>query len=146
MREPRGTKIEVDGKDVVGDIHAVLEKLDAFTKRVRRGEWKGHTGKPIKNVINIGISGSYLGPEMAYDALCDLTDPSMRFRFVANVDGAAFDDATHNLDAAETLFILSLKTFTTLETMTNAGRAKSIEWCFFESTRSAGRLQVITSD
>ena len=104
LRAPRGTKIEVDGKDVVGDVHAVLDKMAAFSKRVRSGEWKGHTGKPIKNVINIGIGGSYLGPEMAYGALRDFTDPSMRFRFVANVDGAAFVDATHDLDAAETLF------------------------------------------
>ena len=124
LRAPRGTKIEVDGKDVVGDIHAVLDKMAGFSKRVRSGEWKGHTGKPIKNVINIGIGGSCLGPEMAYDALRDFTDPSMRFRFVANVDGAAFVDATHDLDAAETLFIVSSKTFTTLETMTNAATAR----------------------
>jgi glucose-6-phosphate isomerase len=88
LRAPRGAKIEVDGKDVVADVHAVLDKMAAFSNRVRSGEWKGHTGKPIKNVINIGIGGSYLGPEMAYDALRDFTDPSMKFRFVANVDGA----------------------------------------------------------
>ena len=125
LRAPRGTKIEVDGKDVVGDVHAVLDKMAAFTKRVRSGEWTGHTGRRIRNVINIGIGGSYLGPEMAYDALRDFTDPGMRFRFVANVDGAAFVDATHDLDAAETLFILSSKTFTTLETMTNAAAART---------------------
>ncbi|MFZ0795101.1 MAG: glucose-6-phosphate isomerase [Candidatus Korobacteraceae bacterium] len=124
LRAPRGAKIEVDGKDVVADVHAVLDKMAAFSNRVRSGEWKGHTGKPIKNVINIGIGGSYLGPEMAYDALRNFTDPSMRFRFVANVDGAAFTDATHDLDPAETLFILSSKTFTTLETMTNAATAR----------------------
>ena len=124
LRAPRGTKIEVDGLDVVPEVHAVLDKMAAFSNRVRRGEWKGHTGKPIRNVINIGIGGSYLGPEMAYDALRDLADPGMKFRFVANVDGAAFVDATHDLDPAETLFILSSKTFTTLETMTNAATAR----------------------
>jgi glucose-6-phosphate isomerase len=126
LRAPRGTKIEVDGVDVVPDVHAVLDKMTAFSKRVRSGEWQGHTGKPIRNVINIGIGGSYLGPEMAYDALRDLADPGMKFRFVANVDGAAFVDATRGLDPAETLFILSSKTFTTLETMTNAATAR--EW------------------
>src|SRR5690348_7397933 len=124
LRAPRGTKIEVDGKDVVADVHAVLDKMAAFSNRVRSGEWKGHTGKRIKNVINIGIGGSYLGPEMAYDALRDFSDRSMTFRFVANVDGAAFTDATHDLNADETLFILSSKTFTTLETMTNAATAR----------------------
>src|SRR5271156_1168662 len=124
LRAPRGTKIEVDGKDVVADVHAVLDKMAAFSKRIRSGEWKGHTGKPIRNVINIGIGGSYLGPEMAYESLRDFTDPSMKFRFVANVDGAAFTDATHDLAADETLFILSSKTFTTLETMTNAATAR----------------------
>jgi glucose-6-phosphate isomerase len=124
LRAPRGTKIEVDGIDVVPEVHAVLDKMTAFSKRVRSGDWKGHAGKPIKNVINIGIGGSYLGPEMAYDALRDLADPGMKFRFVANVDGAAFADATRGLDPAETLFILSSKTFTTLETMTNAATAR----------------------
>jgi glucose-6-phosphate isomerase len=124
LRAPRGTKIEVDGKDVVADVHAVLDKMAAFSERVRSGEWKGHTGKRIQNVINIGIGGSYLGPEMAYIALRDFSDPKMTFRFVANVDGAAFTDATHDLDPAETLFILSSKTFTTLETMTNAATAR----------------------
>ena len=124
LRAPRGTKIDVDGKDVVADVHAVLDKMAAFSNRVRSGEWKGFTGKRIKNVINIGIGGSYLGPEMAYIALRDFTDPTMTFRFVANVDGAAFTDATHDLNADETLFILSSKTFTTLETMTNAATAR----------------------
>jgi glucose-6-phosphate isomerase len=124
LRAPRGTRIEVDGKDVVADVHEVLDKMAAFSNRVRSGEWKGHTGKAIKNVINIGIGGSYLGPEMAYIALRDFSDPKMTFRFVANVDGAAFVDATHDLDASETLFILSSKTFTTLETMTNAATAR----------------------
>jgi glucose-6-phosphate isomerase len=124
LRAPRGTQIKVDGVDVVPEVHAVLDKMAAFSKRVRSGEWKGHTGKAIKNVINVGIGGSYLGPEMAYDALRTFSDRSVRFRFVANVDGAAFAEATHDLDPAETLFILSSKTFTTLETMTNAATAR----------------------
>ncbi len=124
LRAPRGTQIKVDGVDVVPEVHAVLDKMAAFSDRVRRGEWKGHTGKSIKNVINVGIGGSYLGPEMAYDALRAFTDRAMKFRFVANVDGAAFAEATHDLDPAETLFILSSKTFTTLETMTNAATAR----------------------
>jgi glucose-6-phosphate isomerase len=124
LRAPKGTQIKVDGVDVVPEVHAVLEKMAAFSNRVRSGEWKGHTGKAIKNVINVGIGGSYLGPEMAYDALREFTDRAMKFRFVANVDGAAFAEATHDLDPAETLFILSSKTFTTLETMTNAATAR----------------------
>ncbi len=124
LRAPRNETIEVDGVNVVPEVHAVLDKMTAFSNRVRSGEWKGHTGKAIRNVINIGIGGSYLGPEMAYDALRDSADPAMKFRFVANVDGAAFVDATHDLDPAETLFILSSKTFTTLETMTNAATAR----------------------
>ncbi|HLI61783.1 MAG TPA: glucose-6-phosphate isomerase [Terriglobales bacterium] len=124
LRAPRGTKIEVDGKDVVADVQAVLDKMATFADRVRSGVWKGHTGKRIRNVINVGIGGSYLGPEMAYQALRDFADPAMRFRFVANVDGAAFTDATRDLDPGETLFVLSSKTFTTLETMTNAATAR----------------------
>jgi len=124
LRAPRGTQIKVDGVDVVPEVHAVLDKMAAFSDRVRSGEWKGHTGKGIKNVINVGIGGSYLGPEMAYDALRTFSDRAMKFRFVANVDGAAFAEATHDLDPAETLFILSSKTFTTLETMTNATTAR----------------------
>ena len=124
LRAPRGTQIKVDRVDVVPEVHAVLDKMAAFSNRVRNGEWKGHTGKSIKNVINVGIGGSYLGPEMAYDALRTFTDRAMKFRFVANVDGAAFAEATHDLDAAETLFIFSSKTFTTLETMTNAATAR----------------------
>ena len=124
LRAPKGTQIKVDGVDVVPDVHAVLDKMAAFSNRVRSGEWKGHTGKAIKNVINVGIGGSYLGPEMAYDALRTFTDRTMKFRFVANVDGAAFAEATHDLDPPETLFVLSSKTFTTLETMTNAATAR----------------------
>ena len=124
LRAPKGTQIKVEGVDVVPEVHAVLDKMAAFSNRVRSGQWKGHTGKTIKNVINVGIGGSYLGPEMAYDALRTFTDRAMTFRFVANVDGAAFAEATHDLDPAETLFVLSSKTFTTLETMTNAATAR----------------------
>jgi glucose-6-phosphate isomerase len=124
LRAPRGTQIKVDSVDVVPEVHAVLDKMAAFSNRLRSGEWKGYTGKKITNVINVGIGGSYLGPEMAYDALRTFTDRSMKFRFVANVDGAAFAEATHDLDPAETLFVLSSKTFTTLETMTNAATAR----------------------
>jgi len=124
LRAPRDVQIKADGVDVVPEVHAVLDKMAAFSDRVRSGEWKGHSGKGIKNVINVGIGGSYLGPEMAYDALRTFTDRAMKFRFVANVDGAAFAEATHDLNPAETLFILSSKTFTTLETMTNATTAR----------------------
>lgn len=124
LRAAKGTRIEVDGKDVVPEVHQVLERMENFSRRVRSGEWTGQTGKRIRNVINIGIGGSYLGPEMAYDALRDFSDRNLRFRFVANIDGAAFTDATHDLDPAETLFLISSKTFTTLETMTNAATAR----------------------
>jgi glucose-6-phosphate isomerase len=124
LRAPRGTRIEVDGVDVMPDVHKVLDAMAAFAARLRNGEFTGHTGKRIRNVINIGIGGSYLGPEMAYRALRPFSDRSMTFRFVANVDGADFNEATLDLDAAETLFIISSKTFTTLETMTNAATAR----------------------
>src|SRR5208283_5081651 len=100
LRAPKGTQIKVGGVDVVPEVHAVEDKMAAFSDRVRSGEWKGHTGKGIKNVINVGIGGSYLGPEMAYDALRTFTDRAMKFRFVANVDGAAFAEATQDLDPA----------------------------------------------
>ncbi len=125
LRAPRDEVIEVDGHNVVPDVHAVLDRMSEFSKKVRDGTWKGHTGKRIRNVINIGIGGSFLGPEMAYLALRAFSDRSMTFRFVSNVDGAAFSEATHDLDAAETLFIVSSKTFTTLETMTNAHTARA---------------------
>ena len=124
LRAPRGEVIEVDGRNVVPDVHSVLDRMSVFSQKVRDGTWKGHTGKRIRNVINIGIGGSYLGPEMAYLALRPFSDRNMTFRFVSNVDGAAFSEATHDLDAAETLFIVSSKTFTTLETMTNAHTAR----------------------
>ncbi len=124
LRAPRGASIVVDGKNVVPDVHAVLDKMAAFADRVRSGEWRGHTGKRIRNVINIGIGGSDLGPVMAYEALRHYSDRSMIFRFVSNVDGIDFVEATQDLDPAETLFIVSSKTFTTLETLTNALSAR----------------------
>ena len=124
LRAPQGSHIFVDGRDVVPEVHAVVDQMAAFAESVRRGEWKGHTGKRIRNVINIGIGGSYLGPAMAYLALRPFSDRSLALRFVANVDGADFVEATHDLDAGETLFIISSKTFTTLETMTNARTAR----------------------
>jgi glucose-6-phosphate isomerase len=124
LRAPKGTSIVVDGKNVVPEVHAVLDKMAAFADRIRSGEWKGHTGKRIRNVINIGIGGSDLGPAMAYEALKSYSDRAMTFRFVSNVDGTDFVEATRDLDAAETLFIISSKTFTTLETMTNAQSAR----------------------
>src|SRR5271166_721758 len=124
LRAPKDEVIKTDGKNVVPDVHAVLDKMAAFSDRVRSGEWKGHTGKRIRNVINVGIGGSDLGPVMAYEALKHYAHRSMTFRFVSNVDGTDFAEAVHDLDAAETLFIISSKTFTTLETMTNAHTAR----------------------
>jgi glucose-6-phosphate isomerase len=124
LRAPKGEKILVDGEDVVPAVHEVLDRMSAFSDRVRSGEWKGHTGKRIRNVINIGIGGSDLGPVMAYEALKFYSDRSMTFRFVSNVDGTDFAEAVIDLDPAETLFIISSKTFTTLETMTNAHTAR----------------------
>jgi glucose-6-phosphate isomerase len=124
LRAPREDKILVDGKDVVPEVHAVLDRMAAFCDRVRSGDWKGHTGKAIKNVINIGIGGSDLGPVMAYEALKHYSRRDMTFRFVSNVDGTDFAEAVQNLKADETLFIVSSKTFTTLETMTNAHTAR----------------------
>jgi glucose-6-phosphate isomerase len=125
LRAPRGVRMEVDGADVVPAVHEVLDAMADLAARVRGGAFVGHTGKRIRNVVNIGIGGSYLGPEMAYRALRDFSDRAMTFRFVANVDGADFDEATRDLDAAETLFIISSKTFTTLETMANAATARA---------------------
>ncbi len=126
LRAPRNASIVVDGKDVVPDVHAVLDAMGDFAHRVRRGEWTGHTGKRIRNVVNIGIGGSDLGPVMAYEALRHYSERSMNFRFVSNVDGTDFVEATRDLDPAETLFIVSSKTFTTQETMANAHSAR--EW------------------
>jgi glucose-6-phosphate isomerase len=130
LRAPKNETILVDDKNVVADVHAVLNKMSAFCNRVRSGEWKGHTGKRIRNVINIGIGGSDLGPVMAYEALKYYSQRNMTFRFVSNVDGTDFAEAVVDLDPAETLFIISSKTFTTLETMTNAHTAR--DWALKE--------------
>jgi glucose-6-phosphate isomerase len=124
LRAPRDAVIKVDGKNVVPEVHEVLDKMTAFSNRVRSGDWKGQAGKRIRNVVNIGIGGSDLGPVMAYEALKHYSDRNLTFRFVSNVDGIDFVEATHDLDPAETLFIVSSKTFTTLETMTNAETAR----------------------
>ena len=126
LRAPRDAVIEVDGHNVVPDVHAVLDRMDDLARRVRTGEWTGATGKRIRNVVNIGIGGSDLGPAMAYRALRDVADPELTVRFVSNVDGSDIADAVAGLDAAETLFIVSSKTFTTIETLTNARSAR--EW------------------
>jgi glucose-6-phosphate isomerase len=124
LRMPRDRSLVVDGVDVVKEVHKVLDRMGAFCERVRSGEWRGHTGKPIRNVINIGIGGSDLGPVMAYEALRHYSRRDMTFRFVSNVDGTDFVECTRDLDPAETLFVVSSKTFTTLETMTNARSAR----------------------
>jgi glucose-6-phosphate isomerase len=124
LRAPKGESFLVDGENVVAEVHAVLDKMGEFSNRVRRGEWTGHTGKPIRNIVNVGIGGSDLGPVMAYEALRHCSDRNLTFRFVSNVDGTDFVDATRDLDPGETLFILCSKTFTTLETMTNARAAR----------------------
>jgi glucose-6-phosphate isomerase len=124
LRAPKGTSIIVDGENVVPQVHAVLDKMADFSNRVRSGEWKGHTGKRIRNVINIGIGGSDLGPVMAYEALKHYSDRAITFRFVSNIDGTDFAEAVQDLDPSESLFIISSKTFTTLETMTNAHTAR----------------------
>ncbi|MFE4251207.1 glucose-6-phosphate isomerase [Streptomyces sp. NPDC056910] len=125
LRAPRGAVIEVDGVDVVPQVHAVLDKMAVFAGRVRSGEWTGHTGKRIKNIVNIGIGGSDLGPAMAYEVLRSFTDRDLTVRFVSNVDGADLHEAVRDLDPAETLFVIASKTFTTIETITNATAARS---------------------
>jgi len=125
LRAPKGTSILVDGKNVVPDVHAVLDRMADFSERVRSGAWKGYTGKRIRNIVNIGIGGSDLGPVMAYEALKHYSQRDLTFRFVSNIDGTDFAEAVHDLDPAETLFIISSKTFTTLETMTNAQTARA---------------------
>jgi glucose-6-phosphate isomerase len=124
LRAPRGASILLDGRNVVPEVHAVLDKMSSFSEQLRAGAWKGHTGKRIRNVINIGIGGSDLGPVMAYEGLKHYSDRSMTFRFVSNVDGTDFAEAVRDLDPEETLFIVSSKTFATLETMTNAHTAR----------------------
>jgi glucose-6-phosphate isomerase len=125
LRAPKGESIKVDGEDVVPGVHAVLDKMSAFSDKVRSGAWKGHTGKRIRNIVNIGIGGSDLGPVMAYEALKYYTQRDLTFRFVSNVDGTDFVEAVRDLSADETLFLVASKTFTTLETMTNAHAARA---------------------
>ena len=125
LRAPKGSSILVDGENVVPQVHAVLDKMADFSNRIRSRSWKGHTGKSIRNVVNVGIGGSDLGPVMAYEALKHYSDRAMTFRFVSNVDGTDFAEAVQDLDPAETLFVISSKTFTTLETMTNAHSARA---------------------
>ncbi|WFB11855.1 glucose-6-phosphate isomerase [Streptomyces sp. LX-29] len=124
LRAPRSAVIKVDGKDVVPDVYAVLTKMTTFAEKVRSGHWTGHTGKPVKNVVNVGIGGSDLGPAMAYEALRSYTARDLNFRFVSNVDGADLHEAVRDLDPAETLFVIASKTFTTIETITNATSAR----------------------
>ena len=125
LRTPKGQAIVVDGENVIPKVHTVLDKMTDFSRQVRNGKWKGHTGRTIRNIINVGIGGSDLGPVMAYEALRHYSERDMTFRFVSNVDGTDFVEATRDLDASETLFIISSKTFMTLETMTNAHSARS---------------------
>jgi glucose-6-phosphate isomerase len=132
LRAPKEASIVVDGENVVPEVHAVLDRMAEFSDRVRSGAWRGHTGKRIRNVVNIGIGGSDLGPVMAYEALTHYRDRNMSFRFVSNVDGTDFAEATYDLDPAETLFIISSKTFTTLETMTNAHSARAWSLAAFD--------------
>ena len=137
LRAPSGASIVVDGEDVVPQVHAVLDKMTDFSNRVRSGAWKGHTGKRIRNVVNIGIGGSDLGPVMAYEALRHYSERGLTFRFVSNVDSTDFAEAVYDLDPAETLFIVSSKTFTTLETMTNALTARDWLLAGFEDDEKA---------
>src|SRR6185437_6363524 len=125
LRAPKGERIMVGGSDVVPEVQAVLNRMTAFADQIRSGLWRGHTGKPIRNIINVGIGGSDLGPVMAYEALRDYSVRDMRFRFVSNVDGTDFEEATRDIDPEETLFIVCSKTFTTLETLTNAHTARA---------------------
>ena len=137
LRAPEGAVVEVDGENVVPEVHAVLRKMADFSERVRSGAWTGHTGLRVRNVVNLGIGGSDLGPHMAYDALRDFSQRDMTFRFVSNVDGTDFWEATHDLDPAETLFVISSKTFTTLETLTNARSAREWSLAAFGGDESA---------
>ena len=145
LRASRDTKILVDGQDVVPGVHAVLDRMSDFAGRVRDGSWKGATGRPIRNVVNIGIGGSDLGPVMAYEALRHFTRREMTFRFVSNVDGTDFAEATRDLDPAETLFIVSSKTFTTLETMTNAHTARAWSLAALRDEKSVAKHFVAVS-
>src|SRR5574340_596433 len=137
LRMSKGATLIVDGVDVVAQVHEVLDRMADFATKIRSGAWKGHTGKPIRNIVNIGIGGSDLGPVMAYEALRHYTDRNLTFRFVSNVDATDFAEAVRDLDPAETLFIVSSKTFTTLETMTNAHSAR--DW----SLRALGNEKAV---
>jgi glucose-6-phosphate isomerase len=145
LRAPRGASIVVDGKNVMPEVHTVLDKMADFAQRVRLGEWTGHTAKRIRNVVNIGIGGSDLGPVMAYEALKQYSERSLTFRFVSNVDGIDFVEATRDLDPAETLFIVSSKTFTTLETMTNANSARQWLLAALQDEKAVARHFVAVS-
>ncbi len=148
LRVPEGASITVDGKNVVPEVHAVLGKMADFSKRIREGEWKGYSGKRIRNVINIGIGGSDLGPVMAYEALKYYSDRAMTFRFVSNVDGTDLVEATRDLDPEETLFIVSSKTFTTLETMTNAESARAwlLQWLGSDTKAVANHFVAVSTN
>jgi glucose-6-phosphate isomerase len=145
LRAPRDESIVVDGRNVVPDVHQVLDRMSDFSNQIRSGEWKGHTGKPIRNIINIGIGGSDLGPVMAYEALRYYSDRRLTLRFVSNVDGTDFVEATRDLDPAETLFIISSKTFTTLETMTNAQSARQWSLAALRDDKAVARHFVAVS-
>ena len=145
LRAPRGSVIKVDGKDVVADVHAVLDRMGAFAKQIRARKWLGFTGKPIKNIVNIGIGGSDLGPVMAYEALKSFSDRALTMRFVSNVDGNDFYEATQDLNPEETLFVVSSKTFTTLETMTNAKTARDWSLATLKDPKSVARHFVAVS-
>ena len=145
LRAPKGSNIRVDGKNVVSDVHKVLKQMTAFSDKIRKGKWKGHTGKPIKNIVNIGIGGSDLGPVMAYEALKFYSDRSLTFRFVSNVDGSDFAEAVQDLNAEETLFIIASKTFTTMETMANAETAKKWSLSHLKDEKSVAKHFVALS-
>ncbi len=145
LRAPQDAHILVDGVDVVPEVHAVLDKMSGFARRVRSGDWKGYTGKRIRNIVNIGIGGSDLGPVMAYEALRHYSSRDLTFRFVSNVDGTDFVEATRDLDAAETLFVVASKTFTTLETMTNAQTARTWALATLKDERAIARHFVAVS-
>lgn len=145
LHAPKGSTILVDGKNVVPDVHEVLDKMAAFSDKIRKGKWKGHTGKSIKNIINIGIGGSDLGPVMAYESLKFYSDRSLTFRFVSNVDGSDFAEAVEGLNAEETLFIVASKTFTTMETMANAETAKKWSLSYLKDEKSVAKHFVALS-
>ena len=145
LRAPKNERILVDGTDVVPEVHAVLDRMSAFSEQVRSGQWRGYTGKRLRNVINIGIGGSDLGPVMAYEALKYYSKRDMTFRFVSNVDGTDFAEATSDLDPEETLFIVSSKTFTTLETMANAHTARAWLLRAFDREEAVARHFVAVS-